>query len=119
MILIGQMSIKNSNAWSGPNTTELGDENHYKWNGNDRKQRGEEHALAKGERISPIVHRDNGSHHGSRHSSDQCDRGRLVRRKEEHADAEHHSRHHDEAHEGGQAFLEKRKPDWTKFPKLP
>ena len=25
----------------------------------------------------------------------------------------------DEAHEGGQAFLEKRKPDWTKFPKLP
>ena len=25
----------------------------------------------------------------------------------------------DEAHEGGQAFLEKRKPDWSKFPKLP
>ena len=25
----------------------------------------------------------------------------------------------DEAHEGGQAFLEKRKPDWTKVPKLP
>jgi naphthoate synthase len=25
----------------------------------------------------------------------------------------------DEAHEGGQAFLEKRKPDWTKFPHLP
>ena len=25
----------------------------------------------------------------------------------------------DEAHEGGQAFLEKRKPDWTKLPKLP
>ena len=25
----------------------------------------------------------------------------------------------DEAHEGGQAFLEKRKPDWTKFHKLP
>ena len=25
----------------------------------------------------------------------------------------------DEAHEGGQAFLEKRKPDWNKFPKLP
>ena len=25
----------------------------------------------------------------------------------------------DEAHEGGQAFLEKRKPDWSRFPKLP
>lgn len=25
----------------------------------------------------------------------------------------------DEAHEGGQAFLEKRKPDWSKFPQLP
>lgn len=25
----------------------------------------------------------------------------------------------DEAHEGGNAFLEKRKPDWSKFPKLP
>ena len=25
----------------------------------------------------------------------------------------------DEAHEGGRAFLEKRKPDWSKFPKLP
>lgn len=25
----------------------------------------------------------------------------------------------DEAHEGGQAFLEKRKPDWSKFPHLP
>lgn len=25
----------------------------------------------------------------------------------------------DEAHEGGQAFLEKRKPDWSKFPRLP
>ena len=25
----------------------------------------------------------------------------------------------DEAHEGGQAFLEKRKPDFSKFPKLP
>lgn len=25
----------------------------------------------------------------------------------------------DEAHEGGQAFLEKRKPEWSKFPKLP
>ena len=25
----------------------------------------------------------------------------------------------DEAHEGGRAFLEKRKPDFSKFPKLP
>lgn len=25
----------------------------------------------------------------------------------------------DEAQEGGQAFLEKRKPDWSRFPKLP
>ena len=25
----------------------------------------------------------------------------------------------DEAQEGGKAFLEKRKPDWSKYPKLP
>lgn len=25
----------------------------------------------------------------------------------------------EEAQEGGRAFLEKRKPDWSKFPKMP
>lgn len=25
----------------------------------------------------------------------------------------------EEAQEGGHAFLEKRKPDWSKFPKMP